>query len=274
MPVQMESFSDAWDKLASPGLDLTRASFEIGWELAHLAYAEEKELSGGGSQDTATTGGQQAHRPGAQGAVADHYEEILDVQDLSSLEDRQARVERIGAALWYFSSDPQNEIAASINVSLPNIDDLRAAAAGGKPDIRPALAAFHVTMVKACATLDGTTAAAPSNNTAPTLNGLREAYEVGRLLAVIVLKASDAGTDDEFRNLVSVDLGEMSLAQETEKETIAFDCVPKKIVPDGASTIEGEISMVGFADATGKKIDYYWRNTDLTPDVRPKGGVK
>jgi hypothetical protein len=220
MPVQMESFSVAWDKLASRGLDLTRASFEIGWELAHLAYAEGKELSSAGTQGTATAAGQKTPGAAGQGAAADHYEEILQVRDLSSVEDRQARVESIGAALWYFNSDPQNEIAASINVSLPNIDDLRAAAAGGKADIRPVLAAFHVTMVKACATLDGTTAAAASNNTAPTLNGLREAYEVGRLLAVIVLRASDADTDDEFRNLVSVDLAEMSPAQETDKETI------------------------------------------------------
>jgi hypothetical protein len=39
-------------------------------------------------------------------------------------------------------------------------------------------------------------------------------------------------------------------------------------------TIEAELQMVGFPDATGKKVDFYWRNSDLTPDVRPKGGVK
>jgi hypothetical protein len=59
-----------------------------------------------------------------------------------------------------------------------------------------------------------------------------------------------------------------------DKYTIAFDCVPKKVIPDGAATIEAEIPMVGFADSTGKKIDYYWRNADLSPDARPKGGVK
>jgi hypothetical protein len=32
--------------------------------------------------------------------------------------------------------------------------------------------------------------------------------------------------------------------------------------------------MVGFADSTGKKIDFYWRNSDLLADVRPKGGIK
>jgi hypothetical protein len=59
-----------------------------------------------------------------------------------------------------------------------------------------------------------------------------------------------------------------------EKETLTFSCVPKKVVPDGTSTIEGEMQMVGFADASGKKIDFYWRNNDLAPDARPKGGVK
>ena len=56
-----------------------------------------------------------------------------------------------------------------------------------------------------------------------------------------------------------------------EKETLTFSCVPKKVIPDGTTTIEAEMQMVGFADSTGKKIDYYWRNSDLTPDVRAKG---
>jgi hypothetical protein len=59
-----------------------------------------------------------------------------------------------------------------------------------------------------------------------------------------------------------------------EKEVLTFSCVPKKVVPDGTATIEAEMQMVGFADASGKKIDFYWRNADLTPDTRPKGGVK
>jgi hypothetical protein len=59
-----------------------------------------------------------------------------------------------------------------------------------------------------------------------------------------------------------------------ESATLTFSCVPKKVIPDGTATIEGEMQMVGFADASGKKIDFYWRNPDLTPDARPKGGVK
>ena len=59
-----------------------------------------------------------------------------------------------------------------------------------------------------------------------------------------------------------------------EREVLTFSCVPKSVVPDGTVTTEAELQMVGFADATGKKVDFYWRNSDLTPDVRPKGGVK
>ncbi len=59
-----------------------------------------------------------------------------------------------------------------------------------------------------------------------------------------------------------------------EKATIQFSCVPKSIVPDGAAAIEGELLTVGFADADGKKNEFYWTNKDLTPDVRTKGGVK
>jgi hypothetical protein len=59
-----------------------------------------------------------------------------------------------------------------------------------------------------------------------------------------------------------------------EKAVLTFSCVPRSVVPDGTATVEAEMQMVGFADATGKKIDFYWRNNDLTPDARPKGGVK
>ena len=47
-----------------------------------------------------------------------------------------------------------------------------------------------------------------------------------------------------------------------------------RIAPEDFAAIEAEMQMVGFTDASGKKIDFYWRNSDLTPDVRPKGGVK
>jgi hypothetical protein len=59
-----------------------------------------------------------------------------------------------------------------------------------------------------------------------------------------------------------------------EREVLTFSCVPKSVIPDGTATVEAEMQTVGFADASGKKVDFYWRNTDLTPDARSKGGVK
>jgi hypothetical protein len=59
-----------------------------------------------------------------------------------------------------------------------------------------------------------------------------------------------------------------------ESAILTFSCVPKSVIPDGTATIESEMQMVGFADPTEKKIDFYWRNMDLTPSARPKGGVK
>jgi hypothetical protein len=53
-----------------------------------------------------------------------------------------------------------------------------------------------------------------------------------------------------------------------------FSCFNKEQVPEGTATIEGEMQVVGFADSTEKKSEYYWRNTDLTPDARKKGGIK
>jgi len=59
-----------------------------------------------------------------------------------------------------------------------------------------------------------------------------------------------------------------------EKAVINFSCVGKSSVPEGYAAIEGEIQMVGFADAEGKHSDFYWKNEELTPDTRPKGGIK
>lgn len=59
-----------------------------------------------------------------------------------------------------------------------------------------------------------------------------------------------------------------------EKATYTFSCVKKSNIPDGAVAIEAEAIMVGFADASGKKNDFYWKNSDLAPEARPKGGVK
>ena len=59
-----------------------------------------------------------------------------------------------------------------------------------------------------------------------------------------------------------------------EKAVLTFSCVAKKHVPEGTASIEAEMQTVGFADATEKKADFYWRNGDLTPDVRKKGAVR
>jgi len=59
-----------------------------------------------------------------------------------------------------------------------------------------------------------------------------------------------------------------------EKAFFNFSCTKKDRVPEGVKAIEAEIQMVGFADDTEKKVSYYWRNAELTPDARPKGGVK
>jgi hypothetical protein len=59
-----------------------------------------------------------------------------------------------------------------------------------------------------------------------------------------------------------------------ENAVITFSCLKKEHVPEGTAAIEAEMQMVGFADASERKSEYYWRNTELTPDTRPKGGVK
>ena len=59
-----------------------------------------------------------------------------------------------------------------------------------------------------------------------------------------------------------------------EKATISFSCVKKEHVPDGTAAIEAEMQTVGFADASGDKSDLYWRNNDLAPEQRKKGGAK
>ena len=58
-----------------------------------------------------------------------------------------------------------------------------------------------------------------------------------------------------------------------EKIFMNFSCVKKDDVPKGAVTIDGEVTVVGFTDDQGKN-DTYWRNDDLAPEERPKGGIK
>jgi hypothetical protein len=59
-----------------------------------------------------------------------------------------------------------------------------------------------------------------------------------------------------------------------EKAVLTFSCVRKDHVPEGTVSIEAEMQTVGFVDESGTKTEFYWRNKDLAPDARPKGGVK
>lgn len=59
-----------------------------------------------------------------------------------------------------------------------------------------------------------------------------------------------------------------------EKEVMTFSCARKEDVPDKMATIEAEVPVAGIADASGTKNEFYWKNEDLTPDARKKGGVK
>ena len=59
-----------------------------------------------------------------------------------------------------------------------------------------------------------------------------------------------------------------------EKATYNFSCMGKSNIPEGMASMEVEAFMVGFADASIKKNEFYWKNADLSPDARPKGGVK
>lgn len=58
-----------------------------------------------------------------------------------------------------------------------------------------------------------------------------------------------------------------------EKVFMNFSCAKKEDVPAGAKDIEAEIQVVGFTDDAGKN-DTFWRNDDLAPEERPKGGIK
>lgn len=59
-----------------------------------------------------------------------------------------------------------------------------------------------------------------------------------------------------------------------EKAVVSFSCIKKDSAPEGTATTEAEISLIGFSDADGKKSEFYWKNDDLVPEDRKKGGVK
>ena len=59
-----------------------------------------------------------------------------------------------------------------------------------------------------------------------------------------------------------------------EKAVLTFSCVKKERVPEGTTAIEAEIQQVGFADASEKSVEFYWRNDSLAPETRKKTGKK
>jgi hypothetical protein len=202
MPVQMESIQNAWDDLQDLGLPLARASFEIGWEVAHIA---------GSLGAAAPADNQPGEAPAPDGTARDAsaaYQRLLNPEDLSVGEDVQARVCRIEAGLWYFDNHPVDQIPAGISLSLPIADLKKAVAEGG--DSRSTLAQFHLGMVDTCASLDGTIG--PGG---VPLNGLKEAYEVGRLLCLIVGQASRANSRADLMAVLSVDPGNSPRGKET-----------------------------------------------------------
>lgn len=202
MPVEMESIQNAWDTLQDLGLPLARASFGIGWEVAHIAGS----LAAADSADTPAGGTPAPDGPVRDASVA--FQRLVDPEDLSVSEDVQARVCRIEAAKWYFDNHPVDQIPAGISLSLP-IDALKQAVTEGG-DSRSALAQFHLGVVDTCASLDGTIG--PSG---VPLNGLKEAYEVGRLLCLVVGQASRAATRADLMAVLSIDPGNSARGKET-----------------------------------------------------------
>jgi hypothetical protein len=163
MSVQPEGIQAAWDDLDSLGLDLTRACFQIGWELAHLGCWQPNT---------------------ADPQVA----QLTSVQDLSAADDAQVRVTCIGASLGVLKDRlPQNPAAPE-----PEVLDIAPvqAALATPADMMSELATFHLNMISACAWLEDTIGAPPATAAQSAAQGLRAAYEVGRLLALAVLQAS------------------------------------------------------------------------------------
>jgi hypothetical protein len=189
MAAQAESIQQARENLSSLGLDLARASFEIGWELAHLAGSPPQ---GSGNN----TG-------------------ILEVKDLTASDEMRIRVDHIKAAWEHFSSYLKGQSSNGETQDPPDPGSLEEAIGGSPEAIQNSLLKFNTAMVGVCALLDGTTTAAQPNASASIINGLHDAYEVGRLLAVVVLKARDAETCAEFTQYLSVDPRTMPETGET-----------------------------------------------------------
>lgn len=250
MPVEMESIQNAWDTLQDLGLPLARASFEIGWEVAHIAGS----LVAAGPAENPPDGTLPPDGAARDAIIA--FQRLANPEDLSVSEDVQARVCRIEAGLWYFDNHPVDQIPAGVSLSLPIAALKKAVTEGG--DSRSALAQFHLGMVDACASLDGTIG--PGG---VPLNGLKEAYEVGRLLCLVVGQASRAASRADLMAVLSIDPGNSAQG----KETAAFrahamlgglkGCLPSTAAYSVARHLEdwsGWVAAIPGGDASDPRI--------------------
>ena len=82
--------------------------------------------------------------------------------------------------------------------------------------------------------------------------------------------------DEEAADMLNQQTGVLKsgVMKAGEKAVLTFSCVKSERVPEGTKAIEAEMQMDGFADASEKSVEYYWRNNDLTPETRKKGGKK
>jgi hypothetical protein len=190
-----ESIQQAWVNLEGPGRDLTEASFEIGWEVAHIADEWRPPLS----EDKSVA---DPPPPTPRGVA----EPLLATSDLSISDKILVRIARITASLCYFQGKVPGEIPQYL-VSPPVPDITKVSdAIDANSGVDSALETFHTGMIMMCAALEGTTTASATNAGSP-IHGLHEAYEVGRLLAAVVIQAGQAKSAEEFRQYVSIQNG-------------------------------------------------------------------
>lgn len=110
-----------------------------------------------------------------------------------------------------------------------------------------------------------------NKHTATILYGSVSAYFYDKSGKQLEVKASD-GTMKKHIGCGGNIFG--GVMKPNEKAVVSFSCIKKDSVPEGTATTEAEISVVGFASADEKKSEYYWKNDDLVPQERKKGGVK
>lgn len=110
-----------------------------------------------------------------------------------------------------------------------------------------------------------------NKHSATILYGAVSAYFYDKSGKQLEVKASDGSMKKHIGCGGNIFGGVM---KPNEKAVVSFSCIKKDSVPEGTVTTEAEIAMVGFASADEKKSEFYWKNDDLVPAERKKGGVK